>query len=215
MIKRFLDNFCYWLLWILHKLKRLIFRHPDDGVKFHQLTNLSPSDRELADLLHGPDIFLLFGSKMDVHPKDNQLTVKTEEIGELVGKNFLAFIRHFTNSKGNLLRAEFVLVHESGVVSYSCLNRFSEGWMIYEPTMWSGSDRYYLYLDNPLDLKLLLVRLLGSTEFKLLNKEKLEKFDPDPKAWRFKPLQDYVASLKNSKDEGIHQGVNYVEIFKG
>ena len=70
--------------------------------------------------------------------------------------------------------------------------------MTFEPPMWSGAERYYYYLDDPIDVNILVSRLMGSEEFEVSDLEELKKFSPDPKAWRFKPLQDYVASLKEA-----------------
>lgn len=193
-------NGFYLIMWyvlkLIHKVKRFLFAHPDDGLKFYQLDGLEEHDVELAKLLHNPDNLLLFGSKMGVRPEDNPLTIDVRKMGELTGRDFVAFIRDFTNSKGNLFRSELILVYESGLVSYSCLNRFTYKWMTFEPTTWPGAERYYYYLDDPVDINILVSRLMESEEFKISDLEELKKFSPDPKAWRFKPLQDYVASLK-------------------
>lgn len=195
-------NGFYLIMWyvlkFIHKVKRFLIAHPDDGLKFYQLDNLEEHDVELVKLLRDPNNLLLFGSKMGVHPEDNPLTIDVRKMADLTGRDFVAFIRNFTNSKGNLFRSELILVYESGSVSYSCLNRFMYKWMTFEPTMWAGAERYYYYLDDPIDVNTLVLRLMGSEEFEVSDLEELKKFSPDPKAWRFKPLQDYVASLKEA-----------------
>lgn len=195
-------NGFYLIMWyvlkFIHTVKHLLFAHPDDGLKFYQLDGLKEHDQMLVKLLRDPDNLLLFGSKMGVRPEDNPLTIDVRKMADLTGRDSVAFIRNFTNSKGNLFRSELILVYESGFVSYSCLNRFTYKWMTFEPTMWSGAERYYYYLDDPNDVNILVLRLMGSEEFEVSDLEELKKFSPDPKAWRFKPLQDYVASLKEA-----------------
>lgn len=199
-----MTNAFYLFMWhvlnFIHQVKRFFIAHPDDGLKFYQLDNLTEHDAELAKLLRDPNNLFLFGSKMGVHPEENPLDIGTDELREYAHGNEVGFIRNFTNSKGNLFRSEIIYVFESGLVSYSCLNRFTYKWMNFEPAMWSGAERYYYYINNPVDIHTLVLRLLGSEEFKITEYEDLRKFEPEPLAWRFKPLIDYVSSLKETND---------------
>lgn len=126
----------------IYKVRRLLFSFPDDGVKFHQLTTLNEDGREAARLLRDPNNLLLFGSKMDVRPDTFHANFDKERIKDFRGQKPLTFIRLFTNSKGNLFRVELIVIHETGLVEYSCLNRVFYRWMVYEPVLWSGSEGF-------------------------------------------------------------------------
>lgn len=199
-----MTNAFYLFMWhvlnFVHQVKRFFIAHPDDGLKFYQLDNLTEHDAELAKLLRDPNNLFLFGSKMGVHPEENPLDIDTDELREYANGNEVGFIRNFTNSKGNLFRSEIIYVFESGLVSYLCLNRFTYKWMNFEPPMWEGAERYYYYLDNPFDVSELLLRLSASDEFEVTDVDAIGAFQPDPQAWRFKPLIDYVSSLKEKNN---------------
>lgn len=196
----YLDDFIVYVGRLFHKVKRFFIAHPEDGLKFHQLDNLSKQDRQLAKCLRDPNNLLLFGSKMNVHPDDIVLTLKPDAFEQLTSVVGLGFHRDFTNSKGNLFRTEIIFVYESGVVSYSCLNRCFHEKMVHEPALWKGAERFYYYLDDSDKVNELVSLLLRSDEFSLFDEEKLNYFKADPKAWRFKPLHEYVESLKGKHD---------------
>ena len=193
---KYLDDLMFCESWLIHKVKRFLIAHPEDGFKFHQLDNLSESDCKLAECIRNPNNLLLFGSKMNVHPDDNVLEMRPDAFEHLCQPVGLGFSRHFTNSKGNLFRNEIIFVYESGVVSYSCLNRCFHEKMVHEPALWRGAEHFYYYLDDVDEINELVSLLLKSDEFSLFDEEKLNHFKADPKAWRFKPLHEYVESLK-------------------
>lgn len=201
-----LSDFEFQLKRLIHKVKRFLIAHPDDGIKFHQLSHLSETDRKLAELIRNPNSLFLFGSKMNVHPDDNDLEVKPKSIECPVRPKMIGFQRNFTNSKGNLFRAEVIFVDEAGLVSYNCLNRCFFKWMVYEPTLWQGAERFYYYLDKPEDINELLSLLMKSSEFYVADDENIHSFEPDPEAWCFRALREYAESLKGKSFNRINRG---------
>lgn len=191
-----LDDFIFYMGWLIHKVKRLFIAYPDDGFKFHQLDNLSEPDRQLAELIRNPNNLFLFGSRMNVYPDDNILETKPETITCPVRPRTVGFQRYFTNSKGNLFRTEVIFIDEAGLVSYTCMNRCFHERMTYEPIFWQGSERFYLYFDKAEDINKLLSLLLESTEFHIVDDESIHCFEPEPEAWCFKALREYAESLK-------------------